>query len=1439
MNKKKFVVLALMMIALIVLSSCMFVACDKDSDNTTDTKKETIEATKDLLISNGDFKVIDTTSDAYPRKITSWSGAKMYSSGNYKDDVTAGAISLDKALYDANKSKWDDQNDELYNKLIAGGKYDNDDIKNALMIYMPTESTDKDGKKVHGPTAYGYTSSTFTLAKGAYYKLTVDVLTHNIGGTNEADRGARIYVSSNTYAEFDGIDTKGEWKTYEIIIESSPSSTTTLSVMLGLGKYSASYTTGLTTGYAVFDNLSLVKIDENGKSTFDDAVEREKNNDANITTATLKVSNGRFDFGTTTISASGTPNGWSLVTGNSGESDSAPTSLGYNGIIDVEEFSKNYAKYSPTYYLKSTSSTGSDSYVPADALRDIATTIANRDGKVGSNVFMLSQQLMTAQGIKSSRSITIEKNKTYALSIDVYTYGVHGAGAALVLTGKDGKDITIKGISSNKSDDALIGSKAIDQDSYQTGSDVNGATTNGWTTYTFYIKGNQYRDYSYTMTMWLGQEGTNSNTAFKYTNTNNKEQTTYLANGTFSNGWMFVDELSLKEIDSLPAASETTLADADDQTLDIASAGKSAYTAIAVDLTSTNLFSGIITGSSTVTNEQVTLIGSGAPTGWTSNFDTTEPTNPNLSNFISEGVVNIQDEDSFNGVAGTYPGLPYAIEEKVAYQINASSDSYYEVESASFVIEKNKFYRISLWVKTLDVKSTSGAYVYLINRDNDDATLTSFTQINTNGKDGFDEYLNDWCELTLYVRGSQKEDTNVALKLTLGTGDKWASSTLTSGSMFVANVNGSTIDYTTYTGASTGTYIKSVNLADAAATYTFTNGSFDSYDESDDKLQESTALADQSVAGTPSSWTFSDKTLEPNEEGKNLVAGVIALNTIDNGKSFSASTQTSAVLPAVDFGNFYPAFDDLSGDNFYVLPGNKGQLLAIGSKDSADKYAAGYASQSLTLSANGYYSLSVWVKTTGGATASVYLTGESSVADGENSTFTITSTESNLADWTKYTYFFATGTSSVSIKLNLWLGQNKDYVTLADEDTLKSSGAVFFDNVLYKSITEDDFNDAQANDVNKKLLFNTDSFDALSSTTDSRKSLSTPNGWTGTVGSGSGVASSNTKSGVIYADHNYLESKESFDGDDGVKYVNILGKDYDPTSDDDELKLTAEETEGKSDEEIAQLKQDKANALKKANWLPIDSLNAHSGNQVLVINNVKENVYTYTSSSITLKEESYYEVLVWVRTLNVSGKENDENVGANIELYLGSANESDNPFIFKAINTNGEWKQYRFVVQTLDDDVTSVTVKLSLGKTVVDDNDDDVIYGLTRGYAFFDDVAIRKLNDMDEDAFDGVKSDAENNDQLLARTVSNETSGKGDDETKDDETNKTNGFNTEALWWMVPTIVLAVLIIVVVVIFVVRKVKKPVNKKKEKKAASIKETPSLDAKHDKYDENKE
>jgi len=1447
MNKKKFTVMTLLLIVVFVLTSCVLFACNPDAADPAKEPEE-IEATEGLLISNSDFKVVDTSVTAYPRSMTGWTGAKMYSSGAFRDDVTAGAISLASDLYNANKSKWADEDGTIETLLKAGGRYGDDDkIKNALMIYMPEESKNSDGDKIHGATAFGYTSNSFTLEKGAYYKLSVDVLTYKIGGDNAEDRGARIYITSNTYAEFSAIDTNGEWKTYEVIIETSPSSTTSLTLQLGLGKYSSSYTKGLTTGYAFFDNVVLEKVEDNdetpeveGKKAYDAAVAKQLEGNKQVTTATLKVPNGTFDFGSASISSSSTPSSWALVTGNSGKSDPAPTSLGYNGVIDLSKFGDNYSKYSPTYQTRSAANTEKNvEYVPAKDLENIVDTIKNYSGRIGNNAFMLSQQLMTAQGIKSSRTITIEKNKTYALSVQLYTYEIHGAGVSLILSGSDGKDIVIKGISSNRSDDVLIGSRAIDPNNQ--GYDIGekpGATSGGWTTYTFYIKGNQFKNYNYNMTIWLGTEGTSSNDSVTYHSyTSSGNATTYTANHTFSNGWVFLDDLKLDEIVNLPEAGGSILAANEDQTLDCETSG-TALTGLLVDLSGENLFGDILsTGTGTSTLSGVTAIGNGAPTGWTSNFDTSDSTKPVIDGIISEGIVNIADKTAFEALGldiGAYPELPYDIVNKNAYVLHASKNSSYEADTQEFTIKANHFYRISAWIKTVDVSKSSGAYVYLVDKSKDeDATLTSFTKINTKE---LDEYHNDWCELTIVVRGAKNKDTNVALRFGLGTGDRWATSTLTSGTLYVANMNMSSLTYANFNDTTTGTYVKSVNLS-KSYTYTFTNGSFDEYDLDDENIDPEKALTEQSFAVTPDNFTINDSTLEINKTDSDLFAGIIALNPNPSGKGFVSSTQATSAT-GIDASVFDSFYNNVAiTDGAYAGP----NLLAIGAK--SEKAAMGFASDKLTLSANTYYQLSVYVKTVNNAKASIFLSGESSATGSSK----ILVEGSAAGEWTKYTFFIEVGNTSVSLKLNLWFGE--DY-TMIDSDgsddekkeAAKSAGAVFFDNIVYKQIEENEYNETVADALNYKVSFLTDSFDSLSSTIESRKELTKPENWSGAADINQ--TSSNSKVGIVYADSNYYETENV----DEIAYAKLLGLEYkedDMTVSDTELadaKAKAENA-GLSDEQIiAKLKAAKVVEAKKANWIPVSQLKAHSGNSMLVINNTVESAYIYTSGSNTLKENSYYKVSVWVATY---GLNEGPDTGANIELYLGSANESTNPFIFKGINTakttdneagtaaeaGPVWKQYCFYVKTLDDDVTSVTLKLSLGKYI--SGEDAKITGLTKGYAMFDDVCFETI---DADEFDAVTADEHN----LTRTVASSNAGTADPDDKDGETTTPKStFNLDNLWWMIPTIVIALVIIAVVIVLIVRKVRKPVAKKLAKPAPNPVNAEMVEKKLDKYEDGKE
>ncbi|MDE6302191.1 MAG: hypothetical protein K2M36_01200, partial [Clostridia bacterium] len=625
--------------------------------------------------------------------------------------------------------------------------------------------------------------------------------------------------------------------------------------------------------------------------------------------------------------------------------DVAPSSRGHNGIVDLTQFDKNYENYYSSNYLRRDGESAPNEYVPAKQLSAIAEAIkAFPNKRVGNNVFMLSQQLMTAQGIKSSRTVNIEKNKIYALSVELYTYAIHGAGVSLILTGSDGKDIVIKGISAAPSDNVYIGSTPIDPDNngYVNGDPESnmGASTDGWVKYTFYIQGNQFKDYNYNVGIWLGTDGTNSNNKVQYrsyssssSSSSGSDSTTYRANGTFSNGWVFVDELNLEELTALPSADSTTWGVNEDQTLDCSK--QDGYTALIVDLTTDNLFG--TDGAYILSDENgthkaaldgVTALGEGTPYGWTSKFDVTDESNPIITGAISEGIVDLSSKDAFNaGEAYEYPALPYETISKNAYMIASSKSSYYEIETAKFTIAANQAYRISLWVKTVDVSSTSGAYIYLLDKSGEeDATLTSFTKINT--KD-YDEYTNDWCEVTMIVRGAADKDTEVALKFTLGTGNRWAASTLTSGQMYITNMNMSTITYANFKDTSTGTYVKSVDMSESF-NYTFQNGQFDDFDLDDENLVENKSLDEQDFAATPDNWSISDNTLAINgkENKDNVVEGFAGIIALSSDYKTSHQAETATKIGANIFNNFY---NGITLEDEIALRGEKAQVLAIGS----------------------------------------------------------------------------------------------------------------------------------------------------------------------------------------------------------------------------------------------------------------------------------------------------------------------------------------------------------------------------------------------------------------------------------------------------------------------------------------------------------------------------
>ncbi|MEG2450456.1 MAG: hypothetical protein RSB09_01840, partial [Clostridia bacterium] len=875
----------------------------------------------------------------------------------------------------------------------------------------------------------------------------------------------------------------------------------------------------------------------------------------------------------------------------------------------------------------------------------------------------------------------------------------------------------------------------------------------------------------------------------------------------------------------------------------------------------------------------------GVPTGFTTYEDLEDNKRPIIDpSFVDAGVVDISTGEVqnkyFESLGTKHPGVPYVGNTNhYALMMNSTKDGFFEYETIPFSIDANSFYRISVWVKTIDIKSTSGIDFYLMNNAGtaddrkDDTALSSFSKINTKE---FDKYTNDWCELTFVVRGDSKKAQNLYLKFTLGSGDRYTTASLAKGAAFVANMSMTPITYKNFTAASAGTYLKTVNMS-TTESGSFNNGNFNQFDLEKTKGLDGGLLSKN--AGVPLNWSISNNKLA---DDKNLVAGIVKMDDKDknkpNGKDFVTSPQIKNVFGA-DASKFDNLYDTSSTADTSTWGGPS--MLALAGLNN-NKYAIGYTSDSLSLTSQKIYTLSVYVKTLTAVKGLIYLSGETTGVTAFSETPYITIETTGATDWTKYTFNIEVGLSAVSVKLNMWLGYNKDIVPIVidetgkDQETIdkekeeaaKSTGTILFDSVDLKSDSKkEDFDKiTEKVDNQRKISFLNEGFDMLSSSLDSRKELTTPSNWTGTEDTEQ--KKSNSLGGAIFANDSYIEYKNgvpssakdgAFIG--GGTYVNILGEDIDKTKitiQDEKLNARyladkdKPEYAGKTEAEVKQILvkvmvDEEVARMQSESWMPMDFLKAHSGESMLIVNNKVDSAYYYSSPSYTLQAEKYYKISVMVRTyfgVDSDGKPIvlDPKKGAFVELYLGSANEIGSPFIFKAVNTTNKdydakknsideissWKQLTFYVATRADDVTSVKLKLGLGKYYSKEAE----LALTKGYAMFDDITIDTVVAKD---FENVVEDKDKG--ILKREVKNDsTTGKTD--VPDEPIVPEKKFDLEMLWWMIPTILLAIVTIIVVAVFAFRKFKKP---KKAGAVANVEAitpiTEVIEEKHNRYDDN--
>lgn len=803
-------------------------------------------------------------------------------------------------------------------------------------------------------------------------------------------------------------------------------------------------------------------------------------------------------------------------------------------------------------------------------------------------------------------------------------------------------------------------------------------------------------------------------------------------------------------------------------------------------------------------------------------------------NKLTDAFVNKSGTD-INGVPVTITGNgeKFSAVDKTPYSsdVFAESNRKFTSEKATLAkfqtkatLEKDTYYRFSVWVRTVDVPSTSGVVltVYdgdIIDKNSAAKAIATFAAVTTD-KDLADSSssLNGYRELVCYFHTASLQEQDVTFEISLGSGGAFTSSTLFSGTAYIANASLVETDYTKYNGASaSGTYEKKYDWYETLSSETFTNGQFQKYNYSDTKFFKKGGVNEkgefQSTSfGVPSGWTLKG-------EKDKAVAGIVDVNREDLLNNLATATKLGVPVDVdtLKTAPFKCKEEDVAKYGIYA--GGDSYLLinSANVEGLAKEYVrVGYVSNSFTLNANSYYKISVMVKVMGDSKASVYLMTDNNISETNvDSKFENIEASTGVATggWKRYTFYVKTGFSSISATLGLYLGgEDKDISLTKDnmtelkndlsgkyvkevaedgtekfvvynknthkdyKDTYNYSGSpakggtVLFDYVIKEDISESVYNtktaSATASAANeyeeiKPVEMNLDSF-GLATTPDENKPTS-PKGWTKTSLT-KDTDTEQLQSGVIYS----------------TKYK------------------------------------------------------AHSGDSCLIIpyginpdnyNSNSAGASYYASDAKTLTKDGFYKISVWAKV--------SEGHSGKAYITLVATNYGENSkyvdYASQTIEVNStDWKEYVFFIKApssdtkidkYGDNAKDLSLKIRLGFGESADNK-------ASGYVLFDDVLIEKL-DVKADEFDKHVNDFKAaNTGLTVNTVKYSAIDKEEETTPDKEPDKADSKDSgkNFNWVIFTSVAFGAIVVIAVAAFFIKKYlpkhkegKQQVDKKKTSK----------------------
>ncbi|MDE6870334.1 MAG: hypothetical protein K2J75_06365, partial [Clostridia bacterium] len=685
------------------------------------------------------------------------------------------------------------------------------------------------------PTSYKYTSDSHTLDAKSYYKLSVDVKTILDADNTDDLAGAYIYVNGAAYAAWEAIDTHNEWKTYTAYIETSETTSGSITVVLSLG-IGNGQTGHLTKGFAFFDNVVLEKVsevDEDDK----DAVEFTKADYDKITVTdevakyTMKVADSEFDYASSTTSTPYTPSKYSQVAGF-GSGDSASTSSSYvtKGIIDTARFSNEGVISS----LKNLSDVLEESGQSLDGLK-------TPEQSVGSRMLYMQNKLATAFGYRADTEMNFDLNKFYKVSVYARTYLKEGKAYIKLTDGTntDSNDFTIE-------------------------VDNNGQ----WQQYSFYVAANQFRSSTLKLELWLGYGGSNDK-------------------ATHAVGVALFDLTTIQEI---------TKADYDGAT-DSATNKKIDLLTSYENMSPVNL-GGFAVQNPDKLNAELAKRSTFKLID-TDNFanDDYFKENPGKPVDIENTMVLNSNVLAINNFAPTATTLStLTVKDKVidtSKLINIAPNKTYAIS----MYVKTKDINTSQGL-TISLLRYNEEYKQGQEFEEAFTSVSSFSNLNTENLEDVKGF-NDYTLVTFYVLGEQIKDVRLAISISLGStgsGDAVDYASLAMGYGFVSSMYVESIPYSQYSSASSSTTVNTVALANSTATGEISsNGYFKNMDISatnnlfgNDIIDENGLM--KGALALPNNWSINSSSSLSLKAPFDNMAGILNLNNASQLEALGISS---------------------------------------------------------------------------------------------------------------------------------------------------------------------------------------------------------------------------------------------------------------------------------------------------------------------------------------------------------------------------------------------------------------------------------------------------------------------------------------------------------------------------------------------------------------------